>query len=286
MLQEYKFNPRISRKNILKIIECIILIMLILAFVFPFYWTIITSVKTMFEAIETPPTLWPREFVWSNYITVWNTKNFMKYGKNSLIMTLGASAIQLVSSTMAAYAFARLQFKGKKALFFISLADIMIPAQVIFLPIFIIYSRLGILNTYLSYFLIYIYSGSTIFFLRNAFMQVPEEMVEAARLDGVGELSIVFKVMLPSVKSFMITQIMLILISKWNGYFWIQVLTTNDNIRTLPLLLNSILEVSEGMIVRWDLAMATNVMIMAPMLLLYIFCNRKMKVAFIGNGIK
>ena len=79
---------------------------------------------------------------------------------------------------------------------------------------------------------------------------------------------------------------MLILISKWNGYFWIQVLTTNDHIRTLPLLLNSILARVEGLVIRYDLAMATNVMIMAPMLLLYIFCNRKMKVAFIGNGIK
>lgn len=283
---EESYRSQSNMKIVLRILECLLLIVLILIFIFPFYWTIITSLKTMWEAIENPPTWWPRQFVWSNYVTVWKTKNFLAYGKNSLIMTIGASVIQLVSSTMAAYAFARLKFKGKNALFFISLADIMIPAQVIFLPIFIIYSKMGILNTYLSYFLIYIYSGSTIFFLRNAFMQVPEELIEAARLDGSSEISIMFRVLLPSVKSFMITQIMLILISKWNGYFWIQVLTTNNNIRTLPLLLNSILEVSDGMVVRWDLAMATNVLIMAPMLLLYIFCNNKMKVAFIGNGIK
>ena len=283
-------NSAFKRRKVLKligrIIECLLLIALIMVFILPFYWTLITSVKSMWEAVENPPTWWPREFHWENYATVWNEQNFLKYAKNSIITTFGASIIQLVSSTMAAYAFARLRFKGKKTLFFISLADIMIPAQVIFLPIFIIYSRLGILNTYLSYFLIYIYSGSTIFFLRNAFMQVPEELVEAARLDGASEFSIIFRVLLPSVKSFMITQIMLILISKWNGYFWIQVLTTNDHIRTLPLLLNSILARVEGLVIRYDLAMATNVMIMAPMLLLYIFCNRKMKVAFIGNGIK
>lgn len=266
--------------------ECILLAALFIIFVFPFYWTLITSVKSMWEAIQFPPTFWPEKFMWSNYAEVWRSSNFAHFGKNSVILSVGATIIQICSSVLAAYAFARMEFRFKKPLFMLSLADIMIPAQAIFLPIFLMYSKWGILNTYLSYFLIYVYSGSTIFFFRNAFKQVPEEMVEAARLDGASEMSVMFRIMMPAVRPFLITQVMLCFMSKWNGYFWIQTLTTNDNIRTLPLALNSIVNQAEDFIVRWDLAMAGNVILMAPLLLLYIFCNKQMKVAFIGNGIK
>ncbi|MBR1690647.1 MAG: carbohydrate ABC transporter permease [Oscillibacter sp.] len=269
-----------------RVVECILLATLFLIFIFPFYWTLITSVKSMWEAIEFPPTFWPRKFVWSNYVEVWQGSNFSHFGKNSIILSVGATIIQIISSVMAAYAFARMEFRLKKPLFIVILADIMIPSQAIFLPIFIMYSRLGILNTYLSYFLIYIYSGSTIFFFRNAFKQVPEEMVEAARLDGASELSVMFRIMMPAVRPFLITQVMLAFIQKWNGYFWIQTLTTNDRIRTLPLALNSIANQVDEYITRWDLSMAGNVILMAPLLILYIFANRQMKVAFIGNGIK
>lgn len=266
--------------------ECVLLAALFFIFIFPFYWTLITSVKNMWEAVQFPPTFWPREFVWENYAEVWRGSNFAHYGKNSIIMSVGATLVQITSSVLAAYAFARMEFPFKKGLFFLSLADIMIPGQVIFLPIFVIYSKIGILNTYLSYFLIYIYSGSTIFFFRNAFKQVPEEMMEAARLDGASELSVMFKVMLPAVRPFLITQIMLAFMSKWNGYFWVTMLSTNDNIRTLPLALNNIVNQADDFIVRWDLAMAGNVILMAPLLILYIFANKQIKVAFIGNGIK
>ena len=143
-----------------------------------------------------------------------------------------------------------------------------------------------ILNTYISYFMLFIYSGSVIFFLRNAFKQVPAELIEAARLDGASEFSVMFRVMLPAVKPFMITQIMMSFISKWNGYFWIQTLTTNDNIRTLPIAMNRLSTIGEEFISAWNVSMAGNVMLMAPLLILYIFANRQIKVAFIGNGIK
>ena len=217
---------------------------------------------------------------------MWNECNFAHYAKNSVITSVGATLLQITFGVMAAYAFARMEFKFKKPLFFMMLADIMIPAQAIFLPIFLMYSDWGILNTYLSYFLIYIYSGSTIFFFRNAFKQVPEEMAEAARLDGASELSVMFRVMMPAVRPFLITQVMLAFMSKWNGYFWMQTLTTNDTIRTLPLALNSIVNQADDFIVRWDLAMAGNVILIAPLLILYIVANKQMKVAFIGNGIK
>lgn len=274
------------KKRIGRIIECIFLSILFVTFVFPFYWTLITSVKGMYEAVQYPPTFWPTKFHFENFAEAWRLADFAYFGKNSIIMSVGATAILMVTCTMAAYAFARFEFKGKRWLFYLMMADIVIPAQVIFLPIFVMYSRMKLLNTYASYFFLFIYSGSVIFFLRNAFKQVPQELVEAARLDGASEFSVIFRVMLPAVKPFMITQIMLSFISKWNGYFWLQTLTTNDNIRTLPLAMNRLTGLAEDLISRWDLTMAGNVMIMAPLLILYIFANRQIKVAFIGNGIK
>lgn len=274
------------KKRVWRVVECVILCLLFVMFIFPFYWTVITSFKSTLEAVAYPPSMWPKQFVWSNYAEAWKAGNFSNYGKNSIIMTLGATVLQIVCSVPAAYAFARMEFRFKKVFFAIILADIMIPAQAIFLPIFLMYSKLGILNTYLSYFMIFVYSGSTIFFFRNAFKQVPEEVLEASRLDGASELSVMFQVLLPMVKPFLITQTMLCFISKWNGYFWVQVLTTNDNIRTLPLALNNIVNAVDAYVVRWDLAMACNVMMMAPLLLIYIFANKQMKTAFAGNGIK
>lgn len=274
------------KKRITRVLECILLTVLFVVFIFPFYWTIITSVKSMWEAIQFPPTFWPTEFMWGNYAEVWKNSNFAHYGKNSIIMSVGATAIQIVFSVMAAYAFARMKFRGQKALFFFILADLMIPLQAIFLPLFIQFTDWGIMNKYSSYFLYYLYSGSTIFFFRNAFKQVPNDMLEAARLDGASELSVMFQVMMPAVRPFIITQIMLSFMSKWNGYFWIETLTTEEDIRTLPLALNNIVNEVTDFIVRWDLSMAGNVILMLPLLILYIFANKQIKVAFIGNGIK
>ena len=150
-----------AKTFIKRVLECILLAALFIIFVFPFYWTLITSVKSMWEAIQFPPTFWPEKFMWSNYAEVWRSSNFAHFGKNSVILSVGATIIQICSSVLAAYAFARMEFRFKKPLFMLSLADIMIPAQAIFLPIFLMYSKWGILNTYLSYFLIYVYSGST-----------------------------------------------------------------------------------------------------------------------------
>lgn len=162
----------------------------------------------------------------------------------------------------------------------------MIPAQAIFLPIFLMYSKIGLLNTYISLILPFIYSGSSIFFLRNAFKQVPNEVMEAARLDGASELSVMFKVLLPVVKPVLITLALLCFIGKWNGYFWVFALTTDDTVQTLPLAVNAIVNVDSEYVVRWDLAMAGNVMLMSPLLILYIFATNRMKTIFIGNGIK
>lgn len=269
-----------------KIFECIILVALFILFVLPFYYMIISSFKTTIEAAANPPVWWPAQFLWSNFADAWEQANFAKYGMNSLIISAAVVITCLTCSVPCAFAFGRMEFKFKKPLFAIILSDMMVPVQCIFLPLFIIFSQLGWLNTYGSMILLFTYSGSTIFFIRNAFMQVNNEVLEAARLDGASELTVMFKVTFPMVKPVVVTMALMAFLRRWNDYFWNLSLTTNDRVRTLPFAINALNAATDGMLPRWEITMAGATMLMAPMLIAYIFANRQIKNAFVYSGIK
>ncbi len=269
-----------------KLTECIFLCVIFLAFVFPFYWMVITSLKNTMEAISSELVWFPEKLMWSNYADAWNKVNFIKYGKNSILLSVVCVFTCIFCSVPCAYAFARMEFKFKKPLFAIILSDMMIPIQCVFLPLFIMFSKMSWLNTYRSMILLFTYSGTTIFFIRNAFMQVNNEVLEAARLDGASEMSIMFQVAMPMVKPVIITMALFCFLWRWNDYFWNMSLTTNDRVRTLPQAINAIVDVVDGVIPRWDLTMAGAVMLMAPLLICYIFANEKIKNAFVYSGVK
>ena len=269
-----------------KIFECIILVALFILFVLPFYYMIISSFKTTIEAAANPPVWWPAQFLWSNFADAWEQANFAKYGMNSLIISAAVVVTCLTCSVPCAFAFGRMEFKFKKPLFAIILSDMMVPVQCIFLPLFIIFSQMGWLNTYGSMILLFTYSGSTIFFIRNAFMQVNNEVLEAARLDGASELTVMFKVTFPMVKPVVVTMALIAFLRRWNDYFWNLSLTTNDRVRTLPFAINALNAATDGMLPRWEITMAGATMLMAPMLIAYIFANRQIKNAFVYSGIK
>lgn len=276
-----------KKKSIVpKIIECIILCLLFLMFIFPFYWMLITSVKSTMEAVSAEMTWFPKKIMWSNYINAWDAVNFVKYGKNSILLSVVCVICCLCCSVPCAYAFAKMEFRFKKPLFAIILSDMMIPAQCVFLPIFLMFSNMGWLNTYRSMIVLFSYSGATIFFIKNAFMQVSDEVIEAARMDGASELAIMFKVALPMIKPVVVTMMLFCFLNRWNDYFWNLSLTTNDRVRTLSQAVNSLINVTDGLVTRWDLTMAGATMLMAPMLILYIFANKKIKNAFAYSGIK
>lgn len=269
-----------------KIIECVLLAMLFVLFVLPFYYMLISSFKTTFEALRNPPVWWPKNFIWRNFIDAWNEANFTKFGLNSIIISASVVVTCLVCSVPCAFAFGRMEFRGKKPLFAIILSDMMIPVQCIFLPLFILFSKLGWLNTYGSMILLFTYSGSTIFFIRNAFMQVNNEVLEAARLDGASELTVMFRVTFPMVKPVVITMALMAFLRRWNDYFWNLSLTTNDKVRTLPYAIQALNAATDGVIPRWEITMAGATMLMLPMLIVYIIANKQIKSAFVYSGIK
>lgn len=216
-------------------LRIIVSVLLIVIFLMPFYWMILTAFKTLGEVLRMPPKFWVDSLQWQNFRDAFTRINFLHYTRNSLIITLGTMLGQLVVVVPAAYAFARYQFKGKNALFGIVLATMMIPGQLIFLPIFVMFAKSGLLNTYVSLIVPFIASGTAIFMLRQTFMQVPDSQLEAARLDNASEFKIICTIMMPAAVPTLSTLALLTFIGTWNSYFFPLVWTTTDAVRTLPL---------------------------------------------------
>ena len=262
----------------------IINIILFMIFFVPFYWMALTSIKTLGQTLQSPPVFWVSNPQFVNFVTAFESIDFLHYLKNSVIVTVGVLVLQLVTVVPAAYAFARYEFRGKGVLFGAVLATTMIPAQLVFLPVFLILSRLNLINTYWSLILPQAASAFGIFMLRQNFMQVPKELIEAARLDKAGELKIMFKIMLPMSRSTVATLALLTFIGTWNDYFWAKVLTTSDAVRTLPVGITALSDVDGG--VANHIIMAGNLIMMVPILIAFVIAQKQILKAFAYTGVK
>lgn len=267
-----------------KVLRIIALIVVSIIFLGPFLWMVFTSFKPLAEALRLPPTFLPETWQPQNYVDAWNSGPFLHYTKNSIIVTLSVVALQLLTIIPASYAFAKMDFRGKKILFSLILVTMMIPAQLIFLPVYLMFSKTNLINTYWSLILPWASSAFGIFLLRQRFMQVPDEIIEAAVLDNTPTWKIIFKIMLPQARGTVITIALLNFIGTWNDYFWPLVMTSNDDVRTLPLGVSMLKSTLDG--VHWNTVMAGNVILILPIVIIYIFAQREIIKAFTYSGIK
>lgn len=271
-------------KYISKTTRTLFNVVLILVFFIPFYWMAITSIKTLGETLAFPPKFWVTNPQWENFQTALESIKFWDALKNSIIVTIGILVFQVVTIVPAAYAFARYEFVGKKLSFGIVLATMMIPAQLVFLPIFLLLSKFELVNTYWSLILPQATSAFGIFMLRQNFMQVPEELIEAARLDRASEFKIIYRIMLPIARPTVVTLAMLTFIGSWNDYFWPMVLTTTDAVRTLPVAVTSLSMVDGG--VAHNIVMAGNMFLIVPIIVVYMFAQKHIIKGFTYMGVK
>lgn len=271
-------------KYISKTTRTLFNVVLILVFFIPFYWMAITSIKTLGETLAFPPKFWVTNPQWENFQTALESIKFWDALKNSIIVTIGILVFQVVTIVPAAYAFARYEFVGKKLSFGIVLATMMIPAQLVFLPIFLLLSKFELVNTYWSLILPQATSAFGIFMLRQNFMQVPEELIEAARLDRASEFKIIYRIMLPIARPTVVTLAMLTFIGSWNDYFWPMVLTTTDAVRTLPVAVTSLSMVDGG--VAHNIVMAGNMFLILPIIVVYLFSQKHIIKGFTYMGVK
>ena len=272
-------------KNIVpRVIALVMKCLLEVIMVFPLYWIVITTFKTQKESMIFPPTLIPSQITFESFSTVMEKIPFGLFFKNSLIIALSVVLLQFIVVVPAAYGFAKYNFRCKNLFFAFVLLGFMLPQQITFAPSYLMFNKVGLLNSYAPMIIPFIGNAFGIFLLRQYFLQIPQEIIEAARLDDASEWKIIVRIMIPMARTAISSIGLLSFISSWNSYFWPLVMTSNNTYRTLPIGV-TLLTGSEGAS-QWPIVMAGNLMMVLPILVVYGFASGKIRKAFVYSGIK
>ena len=272
------------RIRVLGILIILILAVVSVVEVFPYFWMVTGSFKTLKEIIGFPPTLFPKIPQYVNYAIAWGSGPFPRYIINSLFVTSSILLIQVLLCCLAAYAFAKLTFSGKGLLFIIILSCMMVPEQIRFIPLYILFSKMNIIDTYLALILPFTVSSLGVFLIRQAFMGIHNDYIDAAKLDGANTLTIIFRLLVPMTKGTIIAFALFSIIYHWNNYFWPLVMTSSDAVRTLPVGIAMLREQGTG--ARWHIIMAGNMFSVVPIFLIFFFAQKTIMRSFAMTGIK
>ncbi|MEC0231035.1 carbohydrate ABC transporter permease [Paenibacillus alba] len=206
--------------NLKKLPVYIVMIFVSAIFLFPLLWSLISSLKPEAQIVSYPPKWIPETFTLNNYTQVLNNFPYMSWMMNSVMMTVLSTVFVLLLTTLAAYAFGRLQFKGKKLIFTLVVSMLLIPIQAYIIPLFLLVSKLGLLNTYAAIVLVAGANVTSVFILTSFFKSIPRELEEAARIDGCQDFGIFARIMLPLSKPALSTVTILMFITNWNNFLW------------------------------------------------------------------
>lgn len=249
-----------------------ILIVGSVAMVLPFLWMILTSLKTYAESIHVPPVFIPKDFQWGNYKEVFGLLPFFKFMYNTIIITELRTVGQLFLCSLAAYAFARIEFPGRNFLFLLALTVLMVPGQVFLLPQYMIMVKLGWLNSLQAVIVPGLFSAFGTFLLRQFFMGLPKELEEAARLDGCNHFQIYWRIMLPLAKPGLIALGIFTTLWSWNELMWPMIVNSSPESMTLSVGLSSL----QGQyLTNYPILMAGSFLAILPMLILFIFLQKQ-----------
>ena len=278
--------PKINLKNqtIKTIITYIILGIIAILMLFPLVWLVSTSFKSPSENIfQFPPQLIPSQPTFQNFIRVWETNPFGRYLFNSLLVATLTVSLNLLFCSLAAYPLARLTFKGRDLIFTAIIATIMIPFQIVMIPLYVLTVQLGLRNSYLGIIFPSIASAFGIFLLRQAFKSVPKELEEAARIDGCSELGIWWNIMIPAVKPALITLAIFVFIGSWSDFLWPLLILDQPDYYTMPL---GVATLAGTFSLDWRLIAAGSVISIAPVLLFFLILQRYIVPTDAGSGVK
>jgi ABC-type glycerol-3-phosphate transport system permease component len=271
----------IRTRHILTFFQYLFAIVFTLIIVFPFYWMIITSLKTSEELLRPVPTLWPLKFQWKNYIDVFKMAPFGQYILNTIIMTTGVMTLQIVIGSFAAYGFSKGKFPGRDILFIVVLGALMVPIQVTFVPIYVMIAKLNWINTFAGLIVPNAVSAYTIFMLRQTFKSVDDAFIEAAQLEGLGRIGIIFRILIPLCKPTMLTVTIITFIDSWNAYFWPKIATTTPLRRTIALGVYELKRSYAGLeTMNQNQIMAGAVITVIPIIILFILLQKYILTGF------
>lgn len=271
-------------KKILK--PCILHFILIcgaVIMIFPFIWGISTSLKDMREVLSNPFNILPKRLTFVNYRNVVHSIPIGRFFINSVIVSVSITVSQLITCALSAYAFARLRFPFRNALFYVLLGTMMIPQQVIMVPVYIILNFFRLIDTYAAMIVPFISGAFGTFLLRQFFMTVPKELEEAAFLDGCGHLRFLLKIMLPLSRPVLATLAIFTFMWSWNNYLWPLIVTNRIEIRTLQYGLAMFKE--EGGI-NWGQLMAGTTIATMPIIIMFFIAQKQFIEGITLTGLK
>lgn len=248
-----------------------LLIIWLLISVIPFVWMVSTSFKGPGEIFVFPPRWIPRNPTFDNYINLFQNMNFGRPFLNSVIVSLSTTFLSVLVATMAGYGFAKFHFKNKNLLFLFILGTIMVPGQITMIPVFLLLSQLNLLNTYLGLILPAIANAFNIFFMRQYIMGIPDELIEAAKMDGAHEGWIFFRIILPLAGPAMAAITIFTFTGAWNSFLWPLILATDESMYTLPVAISVLQGQYSGEIA---MQMSGSVIVILPLIIVFLFTQQ------------
>lgn len=276
-------NAKRVKNIILDILKYVILIAGALFTLLPFIWMISSSLKTPAEIVKIPPQLFPEVPQFSNYVEAWNAAPFGRYLLNTVIITAFSTIGVLITTVLSAFAFSRLKFPGKDLVFSLFLATLMIPGEMLIVTNFITITKLGWIDTYQAMIVPWISNVFYIYLLTQFFMQVPESLYLAAKVDKCSDFKYMMKIMVPMNKSPITTVAILNIIGSWNSFMWPLLVTNSDEMRVLS---NGLIRFQTEAGSSYQLIMAASSILVMPIIIAYLFLRKYIIEGVTQSGIK
>ena len=249
----------------------------------PFLWMVDTAFKPANEVAMMPPKWIPSHLEWQNFVKAWNTAPFGHYFFNSFFIAIITTIGEVITTIFAAYAFAKMNFFGKQPLFLLFLGTMMIPGEMLLVPNYIFMSQIHWINTYQVLIVPWLTSVFGIFLLRQFFMTVPDDLWDAARIDGCGRLRYLWNVMVPLSRPGITTVALFKFIGSWNAFLWVLIMTNTPNMRTVPVGLSFF---SSEVGTHYAQLMSASFMAMLPILILFFFAQKQFIQGIARSGLK
>lgn len=241
---------------------------------FPFYWMATSALKSNDEIWQFPPTLWPHNPKWGQFAEAWVAAPFERYMFNSIFVAAVIVAIQIVNSGMMAYALTHMKFRLKGAFTALVLVGYMVPSTAVYLPGYIVLGRLGLLDSYAGLILSNCVSVFSIFLIRQAFLQISHELVEAGQIDGASHFRILWTILLPLTRSSFAVLGLITFIEQYNNYFWPMLITKSQDLQLVSAGLRSFFVEGGAYGLKWPLIMAASAFTIAPLLVLFVLTQK------------
>ena len=261
-----------------------LLTVLLVVVIAPFVWMILGSFKTQGELLQSPPTWWPETVTLDNYTQLFSRLNFKQYFFNSTVVAVCVTAGNLLFCSMLGYALAMLDFKGRKILFIVVMATLMIPGVVTFVPLFVLVANVGLIDTLPGLILPFLAAPFGVFLMRQFFLGLPRDLLDAGRVDGAGELRIFRQIFLPLAGPALATLGILTFLGSWNNFLWPLVVAQQEKTYTLPVAL-ALYSTGQNS-TQYGLLLAGATVVVLPVLAIFLIFQRRVIEGIATTGIK